>query len=104
MARLCRQCSNLFHLIGFILLAMILTMAHLINSAQDSVMNSSNPTPVAGTAAKIGGWLFALWSVLHIWVGATGVVQCLTGGNKGLSNMLIGLVATLSRQRSSHVH
>ena len=67
-------------------------------------MNSSNPTPVAGTAAKIGGWLFALWGLLHIWVEATGVAQYLTGSTTGLWNMLIGQVATLSRQRSSHVH
>ena len=53
-------------------------------------MNPSNPTPVAGTAAKVGGWLFALWSVLHIWVGAEGVHQYLKGGTSGLWNMLIG--------------
>jgi hypothetical protein len=69
---------------------MILTMASLINSAKDPAMNTSNPSPVAGTAAKVGGWLFALWSVLHIWVGAEGVHQYLTGGTTGLWNMLIG--------------
>ena len=62
----------------------------LINSAQDPAMNPSNPPPVAGTAAKIGGWIFALWSVLHIWVGAEGVHQYLKGGTPGLWNMLIG--------------
>jgi hypothetical protein len=30
--------------------------------------NLENP-PTAGTAAKIGAWLFALWGVLHVWVG-----------------------------------
>ena len=53
-------------------------------------MKPSNPTPVAGTAAKVGGWIFALWSVLHIWVGAEGVHQYLKGGTSGLWNMLIG--------------
>ena len=40
--------------------------------------------------AKIGAWLFALWGVLHVWVGAEGVRQYLTGGTSGLWNMLIG--------------
>lgn len=51
--------------------------------------NLENP-PTAGTAAKIGAWLFALWGVLHVWVGAEGVHQYLTGGTSGLWNMLIG--------------
>ncbi len=40
--------------------------------------------------AKIGAALFALWGVLHIWVGAEGVHQYLTGGTSGLWTMLIG--------------
>jgi hypothetical protein len=40
----------------------------LLNSAQDTAMNPSNPRPVAGTAAKIGGYgvlgLFVAWSII----------------------------------------
>jgi hypothetical protein len=43
-----------------------------------------------GLPAKIGAWLFALWGVLHVWVGAEGVRQYLTGGTSGLWNMLLG--------------
>ena len=43
-------------------------MTPLINSAQDAAMNPSNPPPVAGTAAKIGGYgvlgLFVAWLVI----------------------------------------
>ncbi len=43
-----------------------------------------------GLSAKIGGWLFAFWGVLHVWVGAEGIHQYLTNGTPGLWNMLIG--------------
>ena len=51
--------------------------------------------------AKIGAWLFALWGVLHVWVGAEGVRQYLTGGTSGLWNMLIGGSAV---PRAAFVH
>jgi hypothetical protein len=43
-----------------------------------------------GLPAKIGAWLFALWGVLHVWVGAEGMRQYLTGGTSGLWHMLLG--------------
>lgn len=43
-----------------------------------------------GTPAKVGAWLFVLWSVLHVWVGAEGIRQFLAVGAPGLWNMLIG--------------
>lgn len=46
--------------------------------------------PSLGPAAKVGAWLFVLWGLLHIWVGAEGVHQYLTGGTTALWNMLIG--------------
>lgn len=45
---------------------------------------------VLGLPAKIGGWLFVLWGVLHVWVGAEGVRQYLTTGTAGLWGMVIG--------------
>ncbi|MFG6446854.1 hypothetical protein ACG0Z6_01215 [Roseateles sp. BYS180W] len=30
---------------------------------------------VIGIPAKIGAWLFVLWGVLHVWVGAEGLRQ-----------------------------
>ena len=50
----------------------------------------SGTQPSIGPAAKVGAWLFVLWGILHIWVGAEGVHQYLTGGTTGLWNMLIG--------------
>lgn len=44
----------------------------------------------AGISAKIGASLFALWGVLHVWVGAEGFHQYLVGDAKDLWNMLIG--------------
>ena len=41
-------------------------------------------------ATKLGAGLFALWGVLHVWVGAEGVRQYLTGGSRALVNMFIG--------------
>lgn len=40
--------------------------------------------------AKAGAWLFVLWSVLHVWVGAEGVRQFLTAGAPGMWSMVIG--------------
>jgi len=54
------------------------------------MLNDESNTDKAGPAAKAGAWLFALWGVLHVWVGAEGVRQYLTGGTSGLWNMLIG--------------
>ena len=54
------------------------------------MLNDESSTHQAGRAAKTGAWLFALWGVLHVWVGAEGVRQYLTGGTTGLWNMLIG--------------
>lgn len=51
--------------------------------------------------AKIGAWLFVLWGLLHIWVGAEGIHQYLAGGSSGLWNMLIGGRAV---QREAFVH
>ena len=43
-----------------------------------------------GLSAKVGAWLFVLWGVLHIWVGAEGVRQYITVGTPGLWGMVIG--------------
>ena len=59
-----------------------------------------SPAPI-GLPAKIGAWLFALWGVLHVWVGAEGVRQYLTAGTPGLWNMLMGGHAV---SRSAFVH
>ena len=53
-------------------------------------MQKENLRFEVGLPAKIGGWLFALWGVLHVWVGAEGIHQYLTTGTSGLWNMLIG--------------
>jgi len=63
-------------------------------------MNNSNIVDI-GIPAKVGAWLFVLWSVLHIWVGAEGVHQSLTVGAPGLWNMLIGGSAV---PRAAFVH
>ena len=52
-------------------------------------MRNSNAVQIR-LPARVGAWLFALWSVLHIWVGAEGVRQFLTAGAPGLWNMLVG--------------
>lgn len=46
-------------------------------------MNSINQLPVVGKAAKFGAILFALWGILHLWVGFEGVHQYLTAGANG---------------------
>ncbi|MEI7525839.1 MAG: hypothetical protein WCJ95_15965 [Mariniphaga sp.] len=45
---------------------------------------------VIGKAAKTGAILFAIWSVLHLWVGFEGIHQYVTTGAPGLWNMLAG--------------
>ena len=49
----------------------------------------SHPTGV-DLPAKIGAILFALWGVLHLWVGYEGVHQYLASGAQGLWKMLTG--------------
>lgn len=61
---------------------------------QDSVRDVS-------LAAEAGAGLFALWGVLHLWVGFEGVHQYLTGGTTGLWNMLVGGSAV---PRAAFVH
>jgi hypothetical protein len=53
-------------------------------------MNTDPSIPSVKTPAKIGAWLFVLWSVLHIWVGAEGLHQYLTGSPLSQWNMIIG--------------
>jgi hypothetical protein len=53
-------------------------------------MENMKQHSTVGTSTKIGALLFALWGVLHIWVGFEGVHQYLTGDTHGLWNMLIG--------------
>ena len=50
---------------------------------------ASKPTGI-GLPAKIGAILFALWGVLHLWVGYEGVHQYLASGAPGLWKMLTG--------------
>jgi hypothetical protein len=49
-----------------------------------------NNQPAVGKAAKIGSLFLALWGILHVWVGSEGIKQYVTGGNKGLWNMITG--------------
>ena len=44
----------------------------------------------AGLMAKMGAFLFLLWAILHIWVGAEGLHQYFTNGTKGLWDLIIG--------------
>ncbi len=53
-------------------------------------MEKKKENTVLGMAAKIGAVLFALWGILHIWVGYEGVHQYLTSGAPGLWNLVIG--------------
>jgi uncharacterized membrane protein (Fun14 family) len=53
-------------------------------------MDPLNKQPHAGTVAKIGALLFALWGVLHVWVGYEGIRQYLVNGTQGQWNMVIG--------------
>ena len=47
-------------------------------------------SPLIRTPAKIGAWLFILWSILHIYVGALGVTQYFTGDIISQWTSLIG--------------
>lgn len=53
-------------------------------------MKIGSGNPQAGTGAKAGALLFLLWGVLHVWVGAEGIHQYLTGDAKNMWEMLIG--------------
>ena len=64
-------------------------------------MDSQNSSYDVGLPAKIGAYVFMLWSVLHVFVGIEGVHQYLNGGTTGLWNMLIGGSAV---SRSAFVH
>lgn len=47
-------------------------------------MKDESSTREVGRAAKAGAWLFALWGMLHVWVGAEGLHQYLRSGTTGL--------------------
>ena len=64
-------------------------------------MDSQNSSYDVGLPAKIGAYVFMLWSVLHVFVGIEGVHQYLNGGTTGLWNMLIGGSAV---PRSAFIH
>lgn len=51
---------------------------------------ATNPT---ATAAKLGAGLFLLWSILHIYVGVTGVLDFIGGMNKQWESLLGGVNA-----------
>lgn len=53
-------------------------------------MSDRSVSTAVGWPAKVGAWLFVLWGVLHVWVGAEGVRQYLTAGTPGLWHMLTG--------------
>lgn len=53
-------------------------------------MSEKTQDPRVGIAAKIGAMLFALWGVLHIWVGFEGAHQYLSNGTPGLWNIFVG--------------
>lgn len=63
--------------------------------------DTRTPHPTPGTAARVGAWLFVLWGVLHVWVGAEGVRQYLVNGARGLWNMVVGGAAV---HRQAFVH
>ncbi len=53
-------------------------------------MVSAREAPALGLAGKIGAGLFAVWGVLHVWVGVEGARQYLVNGTKGLWTMFLG--------------
>ena len=53
-------------------------------------MATMSERPVAGLAAKAGAALWALWGVLHIWVGVEGAHQYAAGGTRALMTMFLG--------------
>ena len=53
-------------------------------------MEPQNDGRVVGTSTKAGALLFAVWGVLHVWVGAEGVHQYLNPSGHGLWKMLFG--------------
>ena len=64
-------------------------------------MSNFTAHPAARLPAKIGAWVFVLWGVLHVWVGAEGLRQYFSAGAPGLWNMLIGGSAV---PRAAFVH
>lgn len=64
------------------------------------MFNLTSPSNVR-LPAKIGAWVFVLWGVLHVWVGAKGLRQYFSVGTPGLWNMLIGGSAV---PRAAFVH
>ncbi len=52
--------------------------------------NAAQERPVVTTAGKIGAALFALWGVLHVWVGAEGSRRYLSGGSRALLDLFLG--------------
>lgn len=53
-------------------------------------MSIALEAPALRPAGKVGAALFALWGVLHVWVGVEGVVQYVSQGTRGLWNMFLG--------------
>lgn len=53
-------------------------------------MNQASHHTGIGLPAKVGAILFAVWGVLHLWVGYECVHQYLTSGAPGLWTMLTG--------------
>ncbi len=53
-------------------------------------MDSQKSERRVGSAAKLGAALFALWGVLHVWVGVEGARQYLIGGTRALWTMFLG--------------
>ena len=64
-------------------------------------MNNTDTTAAIGPAAKVGAALFALWGVLHVWVGFAGAQAFLTQGTRELWEMLIG-GAKMPREAFQH--
>ena len=54
------------------------------------ITNQIRQVEVIGKSAKTGAILFAIWAVLHLWVGFEGIHQYVTSGAPGLWNMLTG--------------
>lgn len=53
-------------------------------------MPTSREEKVVGRAAKAGAALLALWGVLHVWVGAEGAHQFMSGSASSQWDMLLG--------------
>lgn len=53
-------------------------------------MNVITPSPQLGLAGRLGAAAFALWGVLHVWVGVEGAHQYAVGGTRALLTMFLG--------------